>query len=197
MKTKILSTALAFTALASAQAASAQQQLCVESADLSDAVTYAMPMLYDAVQTLCTNEFAASEFMMTEADGFIAQFDDLQDASWPGTLRLIKVFMAADAAKEGKGEDPMMAAFEQMPPEALRPLVDVFVGQMITNDLAKDLKPSTCGDIAEAMELVAPLPPENIGGLAGFIARVAGIDDPAICGTPQASGAAQTAQAAE
>ena len=88
----------------------------------------------------------------------------------------------------------MMAAFEQMPPEALRPLVDAFVGQMITNDLAKDLKPSTCGDIAEAMELVAPLPPENIGGLASFLARVTGLDNPAVCGTPQAEQAAQAAE---
>ncbi|UAB77185.1 hypothetical protein INR77_10155 [Erythrobacter sp. SCSIO 43205] len=186
MKTKILSTALAFTALASAQAAAAQQT-CVESADLSDTVTYAMPVLYDAVQGPCSAEFAASEFMTSEADAFIAQFAELQDQAWPGTLRLLKVFMAADAAEEGKGEDPMLAAFEQMPPEALRPLVDVFVGEMIRNDLAKDLKPSTCVDIAEAMELVSPLPPENIGGLAGFLARVTGLDNPAVCGTPQAA----------
>jgi len=193
MKTKIVSTALAFTALASAQAAAAQQA-CVESADVSDTVTYAMPMLYDAVQGPCSAEFAASEFMTNDADAFVAQFASLQDASWPGTLRLLKVFMAADSAEKGKGEVPMMAAFEQMPPEALRPLVDAFVGQMITNDLAKDLEPSTCGDIAEAMELVAPLPPENIGGLASFLARVTGLDNPAVCGTPQAEQAAQAAE---
>ena len=192
MKTKILSAALAFTALGSAQAALAQQS-CVQSEDLSDAVTYAMPMLYDATLEPCANEYAASEFMMTEADAYIAQFGALQDQAWPGTLRLIKVFMAADSAEKGEGEDPMLAAFEQMPPEALRPLVDIFVGQMITDDLAKDLKPSTCSDIAEVMELVAPLPPENVGGLAGFIARVTGLDNPPLCGTPQAT---QTDQAA-
>ena len=193
MKTKILSAALAFTALGSAQAAVAQQA-CVQSEDLSDAVTYAMPMLYDAMLDPCANEFAASEFMSTEADAFIAQFGAMQDQAWPGTLRLIKVFMAADAAEKGEGEDPMMAAFEQMPPEALRPLVDIFVGQMITDDLAKDLKPSTCGDIAEVMELVSPLPPENIGGLAGFIARVTGLDNPPLCAAANAAATTQTAR---
>lgn len=190
MKTKILSTALAFTALASAQAAAAQQA-CVEIADVSDAVTYAMPTLYNAIQEPCSPEFAASEFMTYEADAFVAQFSDLQDEAWPGTLRLLKVFMAADAAEKGEGEDPMLAAFEQMPPETLRPLVDVFVGQMIKDDLAKDLKPSTCGDIAEVMELVSPLPPENIGGLAGFLARVAGLEKPPVCGAPTEAQAAR------
>lgn len=192
MKTKVLSAALAFTALASAQAAAAQQA-CVESADVADAVTYAMPALYDAMKTPCSTQFAASDFMTNEADAFIGQFTSLQDASWPGTLRLLKVFMAADAAEKGNADDPMMAALAQMPPEALRPLVDVFVGQMINDELAKMIKPDTCSDIAQAMELMAPLPPENIGGLAGFLARVTGVDDPPICGTAKAAQAAQAA----
>jgi hypothetical protein len=150
--------------------------------------------LYDAMQAPCSAQFAASEFMTNEADGFIAQFADLQDAAWPGTLRLLKVFMAAGAAEEGNAGDPMIAALSQMPPEAMRPLVDVFVGSMIRDDLAKEIKPETCGDIAEVMELVAPLPPENIGGLAGFMARVTGLDNPPICGTAKAAQAAQAAK---
>ena len=193
MKVKILSTSLAFAALLAAQTAAAQQ-ICVESADVSDAVTYAMPTLYDAVKDPCSNEFAANDFMTNEADAFIAQFDDLQDTSWPGTLRLLKVFMAADAAEKGDAEDPMMTAFAQMPPDALRPLVDIFVGQLIKDDLAKDIKPATCSDIAEIMELVSPLPPENIGGLAGLIARMTELDNPPVCGTAKAAEAAQTAR---
>ena len=74
------------------------------------------------------------------------------------------------------------------------PLVDIFVGQMIKDDLAKEIKPETCGDIAEVMELVAPLPPENIGGLAGFLARVAGLENPPVCGAAPANETAQAAR---
>lgn len=195
MKTKALSSALTLAALTSAQVAAAQQP-CVATADVSDAVTYAMPTLYDAMKAPCSSEFAASDFMTNEADAFIAQFGALQDAAWPGTLRLLKVFIAAEGAKDGEPADPMMAALGQLPPEALRPLVDVFVGQMITNDLVKDVKPQTCTDIAEVLELVAPLPPENIGGLAGFLARVTDLDNPPVCGTAKAGQADQSAQAA-
>ena len=182
MKTRVLAASLAALSLLSAQGVAAQQA-CVKSEDLADAVPYAMPMLYDAVQAPCSTAFAESSFMSTEAGAFVDQFRDRQDASWPGTLRLLKVFMARDTAKEG-GEDPMLAALEQMPQEALRPLVDVIIGQMVNDQLAKEIKGNTCSDIAEAMELIAPLPPENIALLTAFIARQAELERPSICGVP-------------
>ena len=185
MKTRIFAATLAASSLLSAQGVAAQQA-CVESDDLADTVTYAMPMLYDAVQAPCSASFADSRFMSTEADAFVDQFRQRQDAAWPGTLRLLKVFVTRDAAKEGGG-DPMLAALEQMSPEALRPLVDVIIGQMVNDELAKEIKGNTCADIAEAMELLAPLPPENIALLTAFIARQADLDQPSICGvTPKA-----------
>lgn len=186
MKTRVFAAALAASSLLSAQGVAAQQA-CVESDDLADAVTYATPMLYDSMQTPCSTVFAENRFMSTEADAFVDQFRQRQDAAWPGALRLLKVFMTRDAAKEG-GEDPMLAALEQMPPEALRPLVDVIIGQMVTDEFAKDIKGNTCSDIAEAMELLAPLPPENIALLTAFIARQADLDQPSICGVPAKAG---------
>ncbi|MEP1422591.1 MAG: hypothetical protein ABJK59_12545 [Erythrobacter sp.] len=180
MKTKIASVALALTALTSGQTVLAQQA-CVEAADLGDAIAYAMPMLYETVQVPCSSTFAESAFMTNEADAFLDQFREQQDASWPGTLRLLKVFMAAQDS-ESTGEDALVAAIAQMPEESLRPLVDVIIGQMLNERIASTIKVSTCSDIAEAMELVAPLPPENITGLATFIAKRADLKNPTICG---------------
>lgn len=181
MKNRILSAALAFTALASAQGAAAQNA-CVEPEDLSDTVIYAMPMLYEAVQAPCSSIFAASPFMVNDADAFVDRFRTGQDAAWPGTLRLLKVFMARNAAEESDDTSAMTDAFALLPEDALRPLVDVIVTQLISERLVKDIKVSTCGDVAEAMELIAPLPPENVAGLAAFIGKQADLDNPAICG---------------
>lgn len=187
MKASILSSVLAFTALGSSAIATAQnagaQDICVSPDDLSDAVTYAMPMLYDAVKGRCTTQFAASEFMSAQGDEFVAQFTELQDQAWPGAWRFLEVFIALDAAKKGEAKNPMTEVIAQMPPEALRPLIDVFILQVIKDDLTKDIKPETCSDIAEVVELLAPLPPENIGGLTAFLASAAKLDDPPVCKT--------------
>lgn len=179
MKTRIASAALALTALASGQALAAQQA-CVEAEDLGDTVTYAMPMLYEAVEAPCSAIFAESAFMTNEAGAFLDQFRERQDAAWPGTLRLLKVFMTSQGEKDG--DDGMAAAIAMMPEDSLRPLVDVIIGQMVSERIAKEIKVSTCSDIAEAMELIAPLPPENISGLTVFLAKQAKLDDPKICG---------------
>lgn len=187
MKTKIASAALALTALASGQALAAQQA-CIEPADLGDTITYAMPMLYEAVEGPCSAIFAESEFMTNKADAFLDQFRARQDDAWPGTLRLLKVFMAQQGEKNG-GDDAMASAIAMMPEDSLRPLVDVIIGQMVAERIANKIKVSTCSDVAEAMELIAPLPPENISALTVFIAKQAELDDPKICGvttTPSA-----------
>jgi len=180
MKTSIIASALAFTALTTAQGVQAQQA-CVESADLSDAVTYAVPILYDSLQSPCSAQFADSSYMTNEAPAAIEGFRARQDAAWPGTLRLMKVFMAERAGGGEGGEDQMAAMIASLPEESLRPIVDMVVSQMLGERLANEMKPSTCSDVAEAMEIMAPLPPENVGALAAFIARQAELDSPSIC----------------
>ncbi|MEO0872679.1 MAG: hypothetical protein AAFY19_12100, partial [Pseudomonadota bacterium] len=120
MKRTLLASALAFSALGSAQAAQAQQA-CVAPEDAADAVVYAMPAAYDATLKRCESEFNEDSFL-TSADGsnFAEQFRTQQDQRWAGTFRFLKVFISAQAdGDEGMGE--MIAA---MPEESLRPFVD-------------------------------------------------------------------------
>jgi hypothetical protein len=77
----------------------------------------------------------------------------------------------------------MSAIVANLPDDALRPFVDALVGQMI----AKEIKGDSCGKIERMLELVSPLPTENVGGLIAFIAEVAEIKDPPICGTAAAA----------
>ena len=40
---------------------------------------------------------------------------------------------------------------------------------MATQMIAEEIKPATCGDIEAVLPLLAPLPPENYGGLMSTI----------------------------
>lgn len=190
MNIRIIAPTLALLSLASAQAAQAQQPACVAAADLGDAVVYAMPIAFDAAQTACANRFARDGFMATGGEAFIAEFRAGQDKAWPGAFRLIKTFMAQSGAEGGTegGDAEMGALIAAMPEEALRPFVDGMVGQMI----AAEIKGDTCGKIERGLELISPLPTDNVGGLFAFIAELADLKNPPICGaTPAAVTAAE------
>ncbi len=155
--TKSGAAALALCALTQSQMAMAQS--CISEEDLSSAVRYSMPAIVSAVSGECSAELPADGFFATQSNAFLAPYVAQQDANWPGTLRVIKSFGSND-------ESPIdTAMFDALPESALRPFVDA----IITTMLAKEIKPDQCGKIERGMELIAPLPPENIGGLIGFV----------------------------
>lgn len=178
--------ALALVALATAHTAQAQQT-CIAAEDLGDTMLYAMPIAYDAVSTSCQRELKADGFMAREGDAFIEKFRARQDSAWPGAFRMLKTFMARDNAAKGKaGSDADMTKMIASLPEAsLRPFVDGLVGQMI----AGEIKPDSCSKIERGIELLSPLPADNVAGLMTFIIEIADIKNPEICGTAPARSA--------
>jgi hypothetical protein len=183
MTPRLIAPTLAVLALATAQTAAAQEQACVRAADLGDAVVYAMPIAYDAVRNACANRLARDGFMATKGDAFAGNFRSRQSAAWPGAFRLLKTFMANDSSGgAGTGND-MIGMISSLPEESLRPFVDGLIGQMI----AGEIKGDDCGKIERGVELISPLPTDNVAGLFAFIAEMADLKNPAIC--PAASGA--------
>ena len=176
MNLRLVAPALALSALATSQAAMAQSQACVAPDDLADAVVYAMPIAYDAASTACANRLSADGFMKTRGDAYIATFREGQASAWPGAFRFLKTFMAKKEGA-GEGEMDMGAMLAAMPEDALRPFVDAFVGQMI----AGEIKGDTCGKIERGLELLSPLPSENIGGLVAFLMQLTDSKDPPLC----------------
>ncbi|MFN3988801.1 MAG: hypothetical protein ACK4IS_00935 [Erythrobacter sp.] len=167
---------LALAALAQASAAQAQQA-CVPPADLGDTIIYTLPIAYDAARTSCAKEFARDGFVARSGEKFIAGFRARQNAAWPGAMRTLQAFLAGQQ-NGGKGSDLDMAALvKSLPPEALRPLVDGLMGQMI----ADEIKPETCGKIERGLELMSPLPVDNVAGLMGFMLELADLKEPSIC----------------
>jgi hypothetical protein len=169
---------LALTALATAQAAQAQPA-CVAAEDIGDTLLYTIPIAYDAVRTSCQRELKPDGFLARKGDAFIATFRARQNSAWPGALRFLKTFLVRDGnAKAKDGSDADIATIITSLPEAsLRPFVDALLGQMIANEI----KPNSCGTIERGIELLSPLPVDNVAGLLTFILEVAEIKNPQIC----------------
>ena len=183
----MLAPALAFSALASATAAQAQQQGCVTPAEVSDAVVYAMPIAYDAARTACANRLSKNGFMATQGEAFVAPFRADQTRAWPGAFRFLKTFMQQDSEAQEQGDIDMQALLSAMPEDAVRPFVDAFIGQWMANEIKGD----SCGRIERGMELVSPLPSENLGNLIAFVVEITGIDKPPVCAAAAPSRAAR------
>lgn len=174
MKLHLRLAATAAAILALSQPVVAQGTTCVESADLSDAATYTMPLLVEALQTKCADVLPADGFVLGQGDAFAEGFMPLNDAAWPGARRFLMTFIEQDTGVNADGDDASRGFVELMasiPGEDMRPFVEAIVREMI----AEDIKPATCGDVERILPLIAPLPPENFGPLLstilGFVAE--------------------------
>lgn len=179
MKSAFILATIATLALANAQTAAAQQS-CVAAKDLTDTITYAMPIAYDATRTACDARLKSDSFLKTDGVRFIDRFRAKQDTAWPGARRVLTQFATGAASREGSGDASMTEAITTMPDDALRPFVDALASQK----LAEEIKPATCSKIERVMALISPLPAENVSGLATLLFELAGVDNPSICAAP-------------
>lgn len=171
--------ALAFAAMGQAQAAqaAAAQAPCIAPADLGDTVVYALPIAFDAARTACVRQLTKDGFMARGGDKFIAGFRARQNAAWPGAFRTMQLALAEQSNAENTKDLNIMALAQTLPEESLRPFVDGLMGQLI----AEEIKPGSCTKIERGLELISPLPVDNVAGLMGFMVELLGLDKPAIC----------------
>jgi hypothetical protein len=174
--TRYIAPVLAFAAVGQAQAAQTQQA-CIAPADLGDTMVYAMPIAFDAARTACARQLRSDGFFARGGERFIAGFRARQNTAWPGTFRTMKALLAEDASARKPGDIDILALTQSMPESSLRPFVDGLMGQMIT----EEIKPQNCGKIERGIELLSPLPVDNVAGLMGFVAELLGLDKPALC----------------
>ncbi|MDZ4308920.1 hypothetical protein [Allopontixanthobacter sp.] len=177
MKTlRLLALSGALMALTASQVAAAQTAAppCVRQADLADAVVYAMPSMISALQAKCAASLPANGFLKTQGVQLSASYAARQGSAWPGARRFLLGF-AATSVKPADSE--MLEIVSSLPAESMRPFVDA----MIQQEVSKKIPLKDCRNIERGVSMLAPLPPENMGGLAVFLARITGVKQPAIC----------------
>ena len=168
--TTMVKAAIGLAALAGSQVAQAQQ--CVDQDDLAEAVVYFVPVLGASLKAKCAPSLSSDGFVANGLDRMIAKFEPLQAGAFPAAMRILAIFASRDESAQ-----EMLALTEGLPPEALQPLVDA----VIAGEFNKGLKVSDCANIERGVSLLAPLPPENVGGLVSFLMDVSGVKNPTVC----------------
>lgn len=160
MKAPLTCTALAPLALAFF-ALPANAQTGPSGPEIESAVRFGLPALFNGFQATCSAQLAPDGYVARNADRLVAKFAEGADAHWP----------AAKAALSTMGNDQGVdsAMLAEMPDDALKPFVTALLQQMA----ASEIKPTQCVDVERGLELIDPLPADNIAGLIGFMVEMA------------------------
>ncbi len=158
-----LASALAIVALASASTAGAQAPVapCLTEQEVSGLVVYAMPSVIDATQTTCSSQLSGRGFLATGGSGMADRYAAKGDATWPEAKSAF--------FKLGKLKPKDTQLFAQLPDEAVRPLLDALIVQMVS----QEIKPGSCRNIERLVQVLDMLEPDQAGALSGVIASLA------------------------
>ena len=132
--------------------------LPVSPEEIAAATRYALPHLLGGVQGVCESELAPDGYLAREGDALEARWAEGADESWPAAKAALLKFGAEQGGDSFGG-------MTSLPDELLKPVVDGIVFAMV----ASELKPSLCPDVERGIELFAPLPPENMANIVGWI----------------------------
>jgi hypothetical protein len=120
---------------------------CFTRAEVTDLTLFLMPALLNGAAEQCRPNLPANAYLLNGGRALSQRL--MADTSHgPGAVAAIRKFA-------GDSLPPALT------PETLRSMaVDMLGKQLLTS-----VKPTDCGALNEAAELLAPLPPENVGGL--------------------------------
>ncbi|RXZ66089.1 hypothetical protein [Pelagerythrobacter rhizovicinus] len=134
---------------------------------IESAVRFGLPALFAGFQATCSTELANDGYVARNGDRLAAKFTQGADIHWPAAKDALLTL--------GKGEGMDREMLAGMPDEALKPFVTALLQQMVSTEI----KPSQCADVERGLELIDPLPADNIAGLIGFMVEMAERDEDA------------------
>lgn len=153
---KSFAAALAVTLFAAAQPATAQVMRFTEE-EASALARFAMPRAFAGLQQRCRATLADDAYMFASSGRVQAKLENAARGSWP-RARSVVLRIASD------GNQQMGALLGQVPPESLQPFVDEYVSGLVSSKVPVE----QCGQVDRVLELLDPLPAENLASLAGL-----------------------------
>lgn len=133
--------------------------------EVESAVRFALPALFDGFRSTCSTELSPDGYVALNADRLAVKFAEDADAHWPEA----KEIMFELGTDQGVDKEMLV----EMPDDALKPFVTAILVQMA----ATKIEPAQCIDIERGLELIDPLPADNIAGLVGFLIEMASNDN--------------------
>lgn len=153
---RFLQPALALSLAAFAQPATAQN-IDMSEAEMDVMARIAMPAAFRSLQTKCDPVLGTDAYMFARGEALHRRLVATSDAAAPGATRVI----ARVAARDNPAMGEVLAG---MSPESLRPFVSEMIAGMVTSRVEAD----QCARIDRVLELLEPLPPENLAQLLAF-----------------------------
>lgn len=143
--------------------------LAAQPADLdpqtvSAAARYALPLAFDGFLTTCSAELDENGYALSNEGRLTAKFSDGVDAAWPQA----KTALMQLGGDQGDGMSDLIGMLDD---EQLRPFVDGIIETMV----AGEIKVKDCANIERGLEILDPLPADNVAELVGFLFEM-GVD---------------------
>ena len=154
-------TALAAAGMATSSPALAQDG-DLDPAAVEAAARYALPYAFNAFVVRCGDELYGSTYALNNSDRLYAKFIEGNDEHWPlAKEALIQIV-------EGDGEESLGPIFEVMGDAELRPFVNSLIGNLV----AQEIKTDDCLAVERGLEILDPLPADNVAQLIGFLVEM-------------------------
>ena len=148
-------------ALMSLAAPSAAQERELDPVKVQATARYALPFVFQGFVTRCSVELESDGYVAANEERLTLKFADGASESWPVAKSLMMELTSQEAGE-------MSAIFDMLDDESLRPFVDGMIEGMV----AQEMKVEDCGTIERALEILDPLPADNVAALAGFLVEM-------------------------
>lgn len=158
---RLATTLAASIAVSAPGIASAAQPVCLSKTEARSLLTYALPQVISGTSKRCQAALPANSFLRQHGSALAARYGAQKARYWPAAKA---AFLKVSSAK-----DQQVSQFARsLPDESLRPLVDITVEGMIS----QNIKLESCDNIDLAIDLLSPLPPENTAGLIALFVEI-------------------------
>jgi hypothetical protein len=148
--------ALALLVIASPLAAQDRPQL--NEAEINAVALYSMPHAFRALQSRCAPQLPADAYIRAQGDALGTRLDRASRGRFPAARAALTRLATSD--------NPQMATLlAQLPAENVEPLAR----ELIAGKVQSGVKLEDCARYNRVLELLDPLPPENLASLMGVI----------------------------
>ena len=134
----------------------AAQQVQLNESEVRAVALYAMPHAFRSLQTRCSGQLPRDAYIFAQGATLGARLDRAARGQFPAARAAVTRLAA--------GDNPQMATLlRSLPAENVEPLVR----ELIAGKVQSEVRPEECDRINQVLELLDPLPPENLAGLMG------------------------------
>ena len=157
----VLSGCLLLGSPALAQSTAKPAAPCLTQGEFTALSTYALPNVIDGASRRCAQSLPESAFLRKQGTALSARYAEKKDAAWPQAKKALFKLSASRG-------DPTGAMLRQLPDSSLRPIADVMVEGLVSQEIPLN----DCTTVDRFVELLAPLPAANMAGLLTLLAGV-------------------------